>query len=166
VTREARGDARNPAPGPAPESFAINLIEDAKNRLLLLRRGLETRWGPGLWGFSAGHIEAGESPEECSRREMREELGGDINVELVNRMGPVRDTLYGGRHDIWLFHYRYLGGDIRLNHEHTAFAWVAREDFRDYEAMDGTDEDILYLGIWPRHCLRGEKLPPGGSVSP
>ena len=53
----------------------------------------------------------------------------------------------------------WLGGDIRLNEEHTEYAWVAAEEFRNYEVMDGIDEDIWYLGIWPPEYLRADKLP-------
>ena len=144
---------------PATDRFSINVIEDGLNRLLLLRRDGRARWGAGQWGFSAGHIEAGETAEQCSLRELREELGEDVRVQLLRRFGPVRDTLYGGRYDIFLFHYRWLGGDVHLNSEHTEFAWVAPEEFRRYDAMDGTDEDILYLDIWPRFRLREAKLP-------
>lgn len=139
--------------------FSINLIEDDRHRLLLLRRSPGKEWGPGLWGFPAGRVEPGESPEACSLRENREELGHDLEVEFIKRHPPVRDTFYGGRYEIHLFHYHYLKGDITLDHEHTEFAWVSRECFRDYDVMDGVDEDILYLGIWPREFLREEKLP-------
>ena len=60
---------------------------------------------------------------------------------------------------IHLFHYRWLGGEVRLNDEHTDYAWVRKEDFRNYDAMNGVDEDILYLKIWPREYLRADKLP-------
>ncbi|HHI78606.1 MAG TPA: NUDIX domain-containing protein [Planctomycetes bacterium] len=32
----------------------------------------------GSWGFPKGHAEAGESPETCARREIREETGMEI----------------------------------------------------------------------------------------
>ncbi|HEY7840865.1 MAG TPA: NUDIX domain-containing protein [Gammaproteobacteria bacterium] len=144
---------------PPVARFAINLIEDDQRRLLLLLRSLHKKWGPGLWGFPAGHVEPGETPEECSRRENGEELGGRLGLELVRRHPPVRDTFYGGKYEIHLFHYRWLGGDIRLNEEHTEYAWVAAEEFRNYDVMDGIDEDIHYLEIWPDRYLRADKLP-------
>jgi 8-oxo-dGTP pyrophosphatase MutT (NUDIX family) len=146
-------------PSPPAARFAINLIEDERHRLLLLLRNKTKQMGPGLWGLPAGHIEPGESPEECSRRENREELGEGFIVAPIKRHPPVRDTFYGGQYEIHLFHYRYVSGDVRLNEEHTAFAWVAAEEFRNYPVMDGIDEDIFYLGIWPREFLRPEKLP-------
>ena len=144
---------------PPAARFAINLIADDRHRLLLLLRSPHKKWGPGLWGLPAGHVEPGESPEQASVRENREELGDELSIELLRRHPPVRDTFYEGKYEIHLFHYRYLGGDIVLNEEHTEYAWVAPEEFKNYPVMDGIDEDIFYLGIWPVKYLRAEKLP-------
>jgi 8-oxo-dGTP pyrophosphatase MutT (NUDIX family) len=140
--------------------FAINLIENDRNELLLLKRTPDAQMGPGLWGFPAGHIEANESPADCSKRENREELGDALQFELLGTLGPVRDSFYGGIYEVHLFHYRWLGGGITLNHEHTAYAWVGPEEYRNYPVMDGMDEDIAYLKIWPLEYLDPDKLPP------
>ena len=139
--------------------FSINIIENAQNQILLLKRTVGAVLGPGLWGFPAGHIEENETPDECSERELREEIGDNHVIELVNRLGPVRDSFYGGIYRIYLYHYRWLAGDVLLNHEHTDHAWVGKEQFRNYEVMDGIDEDLLYFKIWPREYLNENKLP-------
>ena len=125
--------------------FAINVLENSAGELLLLRRAPHLRLAPGLWGFPAGHQEPGESPEQCAERELREEIGADHKVTLARTLGPIRDTQYGGIYEIHLFHRRWLGGTVALNHEHTDHAWVSKEKFRDYDVMNGSDEDILYL---------------------
>jgi hypothetical protein len=53
---------------------------------------------------------------------------------------------------------RWRGGRITLDHEHTAFAWVNRARYRDFEVMDGVDEDLYLLGIWPREVLNQSVL--------
>jgi len=141
------------------DRFSINVLENPQQEILLLKRGQATPLGPGLWGFPAGHIDAGETPEACAQRELEEEIGNQHRVELIQTLGPIRDTCYGGIYQIYLYHYRWLGGDIQLNHEHTAYAWVGRHDYKNYAVMDGIDEDLLYLGIWPRTCLNENKLP-------
>lgn len=146
--------------------FSINVLENEKNEILLLKRGLLTTFGPGMWGFSSGHIEANETPEECSLRELHEETGNKIEVELINKLGPVRDSFYGGVYQIYLFHYLWKRGKIHLNHEHTEYIWVGKDKFSDYEVMDGIDEDLLYLRIWPRKYLNREKLPVDQSPKP
>jgi 8-oxo-dGTP diphosphatase len=139
--------------------YAINVIEDEQDRILLLQRSPGATLGPGLWGFSGGHIEAGETAEQCSMRELDEELGSSHALELCGQLGPVRDTFYGGTFQVFLFHYLWRGGRIRLNEEHTRYEWVAKEDYRAYPVMDGIDEDIDYFGIWPRQFLNPDRLP-------
>ncbi len=140
--------------------YSINVIENNANEILLLKRSPTAGLAPTQWGFPAGHREVGESPEQCATRELREEIGPNHQIRHIRTLGPIRDTLYGGIYEIHLFHQKWLSGTVTLNHEHTAHAWVSKERFRDYDVMNGIDEDILYLGIWPRGYLREEKLPP------
>lgn len=121
---------------------------------------MEASLGPGLWAFPAGHIEEGESPVACAQRELREEIGTEFNIELLQETGPLRDIHYGGIYQVYLFHYRWIAGTITLNEEHTDFAWVCKDDYRKYQVMDGTDMDILWLNIWPRGYLDEAKLQP------
>lgn len=139
--------------------YAINVIEDRQSRILLLQRTAEARLGAGLWGFCAGHIEPGETPAGCSARELREQLGDNCRVTLLRALGPVADSYYGGNLEIHLFHYRWQGGCVQLNAEHTAYAWVNRARYRDYPVMDGIDEDLAYFEIWPRRYLNPHRLP-------
>ena len=139
--------------------FAINVVENTSNEILLLKRSPRAQLGPEKWGFPAGHIETDETAEECSARELVEELGGQHRVELLRAHGAVRDSFYGGLYEIYLFHYRWLEGEIMLNPEHIDFAWVSCARYREFEVMDGIDEDLAYLNIWPRECLNQAKLP-------
>ena len=113
--------------------YAINVLHNDRGEILLLRRHPESRLGGGLWGFVGGHIREG--------------------------YGPVRDTWYGGVFEVHLYLHHWLGGDIILNHEHTAYAWVDRDHYCDYAVMDGVDEDLYYLGVWPVEYLHKDKLP-------
>lgn len=144
---------------PPEARYALNLLLNDAEELLLLKRADNARLGPGLWGLPAGKIEAGESPAEAARREMAEEIGPGHRVELLRYLGPIRDTYYGGIYEIHLFHQRWHGGEVRLNHEHSAHAWVAREQFRDYPVMDGIDEDLALLAIWPQRYLNAARVP-------
>ncbi len=139
--------------------FSICLIENARGELLFLKRAEDRPLGPGLWGFPAGHIEAGESPRECALRELREEIGTEIEVEELRALGPLRDSLYGGVYEIHLYHLRYLRGAVRLNHEHTTHLWADAATCRTLATMAGIEEDIALLGIWPLDSLDPDRLP-------
>jgi len=139
--------------------FSINVLENDKNEILILKRNHAKKLGSGLWGFPAGHIENNETPDSCSIRELEEEIGNEHTIELINQIGPIRDTFYGGIYQIYLFHYRWHNGVIQLNHEHTDYIWVCKEKFIRYRVMDGIDEDLFYLKIWPIKYLNQHKLP-------
>ncbi len=139
--------------------FSINIVENFASELLLLKRSTNTKFGPGLWGFPAGHIDPGETADECALRELNEEIGSVFEIESLAQKGPVRDSYYGGVYEIYLFHRRWLSGEVILNNEHTAYAWVGREEYKRYPVMNGIDEDIRYFNIWPLEFLNADKLP-------
>ena len=56
------------------------------DEILICRRRAADPFG-GLWEFPGGKVEAGESAEDCLRRELREELG--IDVEPGEGIEPV-----------------------------------------------------------------------------
>ena len=137
-----------PSP-PLKARFSINVLENSNSEILLLKRSKSSQLGPGLWGFPAGHIEAGESALECAQRELVEEIGADFEITLLNSLGPFRDTQYGGVYEINLFHYHWHHGRVELNHEHSEYSWSNAENFDSFELMDGIAEDLVYLKIWP-----------------
>ena len=149
-----------PRLAPPVARFSICVIEDAHSKLLFLLRAGDRPLGPGKWGFPAGHIEDGETPADCALREMCEEIGETHHVTELGRMGPLRDTLWGGMYEINLFHFRWHDGTVALNHEHTAHAWLGPGEHLGLPVMDGIDEDIRLLGIWPLETLNAAKLPP------
>ncbi len=142
------------------DRFSICLIEDDQQRLLFLQRAPDRALGPSLWGFPAGHIEAGESARECAYREMKEEIGPEVRVQELRSLGPLRDSFYGGVYEIHLYHLRWQSGAIVLNHEHTAYLWADVTSYRALSLMKGIEEDIALLDIWPRAALNPANLPP------
>jgi 8-oxo-dGTP diphosphatase len=72
-----------PEPGRRP-GVGIGVIVIRNGRLLLGRR--RKAHGAGSWSCPGGHLEFGESIEECARREIREETGMEI--------GRVRHTAF------------------------------------------------------------------------
>lgn len=74
------------------------VVEDADGRLLACLRPNGKHLG-GLWEFPGGKVEPGEAPDQALIRELREELG--IEVEVGRALRAVE--------------WQYLGGSIRLS---------------------------------------------------
>jgi len=78
---------------------AIILTRD--DRVLLMKR--KGHHGPGTWSTPGGHLEFGETPEQCAAREASEEVGVDV-VDI--RFRAVTNDLFEatGRHyiTIWM----------------------------------------------------------------
>lgn len=78
--------------------------------------------GAGDWAFPGGHLEFGESPEECARRETLEESGLDLGrmkeVEFTN------DIFKEGKHYVTLFVLsEYIGGEPKVLEPHKGGEW-------------------------------------------
>jgi mutator protein MutT len=97
-------------------------------RVLIARRRPEASQA-GLWEFPGGKIQAGESPEECLKREIEEELG--LRVEVAEFFGESIQA-YGDK-TIRLLAYRVrsASGQPRAN-EHAELAWVKMADLGRY----------------------------------
>ncbi|GAB6096444.1 hypothetical protein JCM14469_26970 [Desulfatiferula olefinivorans] len=70
------------------------LFVNRRNRLLLFLRddkpGLPHA---GMWDLPGGHVEDGESPDQCIVREMNEELGLDLDDVSLFRIYDFEDRL-------------------------------------------------------------------------
>lgn len=95
-------------------AHAENLIHRAvhifvfnkKKEVLLQKRSLLKDKFPLAWDSSAaGHLDAGEAYEACALRELKEELGIDVEIQFVAKIKPSESTgwehisLFAARHD-------------------------------------------------------------------
>jgi ADP-ribose pyrophosphatase YjhB (NUDIX family) len=69
-----------------PKVAVIGQLE-LDGRMLLVRRGINP--GKGLWALPGGYMDAGEMPDEALRRELREELGVDVQVHELLAVYPM-----------------------------------------------------------------------------
>ena len=120
-------------------------------RLLITQRHAEAHLG-GLWEFPGGKREADESFKDCLVRELREELGVEVEVgellEEVTHAYPEKTV----RLRFFLCHW--------IKHEPqplgcAALRWVRREELKDYP-FPAADARLLGklagdLSLWA-HC--------------
>jgi 8-oxo-dGTP diphosphatase len=75
------------------------ILLDEENRVLLqLRDDIPTIPYPNMWALPGGHIDAGETPLACILREVKEELGVELN-EVTLFVAAERS--YGTEHTYW-----------------------------------------------------------------
>ena len=79
----------------------VAAIIERNGQVLLVKR--KNAHGAGSWAVPGGHLEFGETPEECAVRETREEVG--IDIRDIRYAGITNDIFpQEGRHyiTIWM----------------------------------------------------------------
>jgi 8-oxo-dGTP diphosphatase len=118
---------------------AAAIIE--KNGKLLLAKRKKNDPLRDKWEFPGGKIEADETPEQCLRRELQEELGISARVGAFICSSPHRYEHIA----IELLAYKVVSfeGEIRPV-DHDEIAWVAPADLDKYD-MPAADKPIVDL---------------------
>jgi len=112
---------------------AVTIIFNEDDKALLLKRMSPQKFFSGMWGFPGGEVEAGETYEECAVREAKEEVNFDIsNLKYVGT----------DRGFVWVYVTRTFCGNIKLDFEHTDFAWVSIAELPNYNTIPGTSRFI------------------------
>ena len=106
---------------------AAIMFKDGK--VLIAKRGVGDRLA-NKWEFPGGKVEAGETPEECLKREMFEEFR--IVVSVGDFLGE--SVYHYGHGSIRLVAYRasYETGELSLE-AHADFAWVTVDQLDDFD---------------------------------
>lgn len=125
---------------------AAAIIRDERGRILIARRRAGKAQA-GMWEFPGGKLEAGETPEACLRRELREEM--NIEIRPTEFFG-VNDHNYGAvtiRLIAWLA--AFVGGEVRLT-DHDEFRWAECGELGEYTWAPA---DVPFV----ERLLRGEE---------
>ena len=118
------------------------IIHDSEGRIFATQRGYGDYkdW----WEFPGGKMEAGETPEEALRREIREELDTHIMVEHFV------DTVEWDYPQFHLTMHCYLcrveSGHLELK-EHEAAKWLNKDEFESVNWLPADRELLKKLKI-------------------
>lgn len=93
---------------PLPHKLiGVAVIWNEQGQILIDRRRPEGLLG-GLWEFPGGKLELGETVEECIKREIKEELG--IEIEVGDRLVTIEHAYSHFRVTLMVHHCRHLSG--------------------------------------------------------
>ncbi|MGN6512152.1 MAG: Nudix family hydrolase [Lysobacteraceae bacterium] len=131
-----------------PVAVVAGVIRDPRGRILLARR-TEGRDLAGLWEFPGGKVELGETPEAALVRELREELGIEVEAGSPLIAVPQRYPHKRLRLDVRAI-ARWRGS--AKGHEGQALAWVPPHRLPDYP-MPPADRPVVAALLQPDRYL-------------
>ena len=102
---------------------SVHLILIKDDKILLQMRNNPNKYGYGMLGMPAGHLEANENVYDAFKREMKEELGINVtNCKIVQVMNLKGDT---DVYDAYFFTCDYLGNIKNMEKENVkSFVWI------------------------------------------
>lgn len=111
-----------------------------EKKILLLKRNETEILGAGSWSVPGGKSEKGSDCFENLAREVKEEAGIEIKNPkfLVHEAWPRLDDWVMGF--FWLAEYK--SGEVKLNKEHTDFAWFSEEEFKKIKTTEMMEKII------------------------
>ena len=69
------------------------LVFNSQNEVFLQKRSMAKDENPGLWDTSsAGHVDSGETYDDCAHRELWEELGIKAILKPLDKIGACQET--------------------------------------------------------------------------
>lgn len=89
----------------------------------------------GKWEFPGGKIETGETPQECVKREIREEL--EVNIDVLDFFGESIYEYHSGTIKLMAYWCKWILGEFTLN-VHSQIVWINRQqlDLYDFAPAD------------------------------
>ena len=90
------------------KQIGVAVISDRQGKILIDRRRNEGEMA-GLWEFPGGKIEAGETVEECIKREIKEEL--DIEILVGDRLTTITHTYKTFSITLYVHDCQHLSGE-------------------------------------------------------
>ena len=113
-------------------------VIEKEGRILIAKRKQGWRFA-GKWEFPGGKIESEETPEECLKRELREELGIETEIGKF-----ICSSTYAYPHaTIRLLVYQafHVSGEYTL-HDHEEIRWVLTQELLQFHCPEA-DKPVI-----------------------
>lgn len=105
-------------------------IMNSKGEFLIQKRSQDRKRNPGLWAFTSGAVDKGETSLIGAVREVKEELGLDVDIKNIEFLLSFKKkyTIV----DVWLIKSDVLEKELILQKEEVEEArWVSEEELKN-----------------------------------
>lgn len=123
------------------KQIGVAVIWNERGQILIDRRRLEGLMG-GMWEFPGGKIEANETVQDCIKREIREELA--IEIEVEEHLITIDHAYTHFRVTLNVHHCRYLSGEPQPL-VCDKIRWVTLEEINQFPFPEANTEIIRAL---------------------
>jgi isopentenyldiphosphate isomerase len=105
-------------------------ILNDKNEFLIQKRAEHLKLMPGLWAATGGSVIAGEDSLTGAIREVKEELGIDVDIANLTKLRRIKRK--NNLSDVWLVRQNVSLEDVIVQVEEVSQAkWAAKEDIEN-----------------------------------
>ena len=132
-------------------------VFNAKGELFLQKRSMKKDMYPGTWDSSAsGHLDTGEDYDVCAVREVREELGVQLDT-TPRRLFKIDSCPETGHEFAWIYQCRHEGPFELHPDEIETGGWFAPAAISSWMAEKPHEFASALLLIWKRWLAAGHK---------
>ena len=125
--------------------ISVEVVLKHGDKVLVTKRSEESVVAPGVWNVPAGKVKYEETPLEGLYREAKEETG--LDVKMIRELNVRTFQGHTAKGDIYRVVFTYLVeaenddlSNFAINEEHSACAWVNKQDLSDEKYTSLSDE--------------------------
>lgn len=107
------------------------LIKNSKDKILMVKR--KNPPAKYLWGFPGGGIKFGETIEEATTREIKEETGLNVDVGKILTVGEAIEEDKDIHRIVVICEAKMKGGIIKPSDDATDIMWISLEEISKME---------------------------------
>jgi len=119
------------------------MIKNKKGKFLVIFKSGQDEINPNQVDIPGGRLEFGENVESCLKREVKEELNIEIEIEKPSRTW---NLIKNNLHLVGItFLAKYVGGELRLSGEHTKYEWVDKDKILNGDYPEWIKEEFKVI---------------------
>ena len=120
-------------------------IKNSEGKFLISKRSAEKRVSPSTWECTGGAVDTGESTLDAAVREVKEELGIDLDPAAGKLVRQSRHDEMHEFYDVWLFEKDVDIKDLKLQKEEVSdVRWMTKEDVEELWANNEFNVLLYY----------------------